>query len=137
MNGGRGFRRMRATAQATAARVTRISRYALPRWRKRPAGVLLLTALINNRSLGTGETGGRVALPVLKEIALRVYTEKLVGPAPQFPAEREQSISDYLEGDVVKTIAPLMKLKDCCEAIAAPHGRAGSAASSFQTIGVP
>jgi len=59
----------------------------------------------DNRSLGAGETGGRVALPVFKEIALRVYAEKLVGPAPQFPAEVEQSLNDYLEGGVVKAIA--------------------------------
>jgi len=59
----------------------------------------------DNRSLGAEETGGRVALPVFKEIALRVYAEKLVGPAPQFPAEMEQSINDYLNSSVVKTIA--------------------------------
>jgi penicillin-binding protein 1A len=59
----------------------------------------------DNRSLGAGETGGRVALPVFREIALRVYTEKLVGPAPQFPAEMEQSINEYLQGGPVKTIA--------------------------------
>jgi hypothetical protein len=46
-----------------------------------------------------------IALPVFKEIALRVYIEKLVGPAPPFPAEMEQSINDYLEGGSVKTIA--------------------------------
>jgi membrane carboxypeptidase/penicillin-binding protein len=34
-----------------------------------------------NRSLGAGETGGGVALPMFKEIALRVYAEKLVRPA--------------------------------------------------------
>jgi penicillin-binding protein 1A len=59
----------------------------------------------DNRSLGAGETGGRVALPVFKEIALRVYTEKLIGPAPQFPAEMEQSINEYLQDGPVKTIA--------------------------------
>jgi penicillin-binding protein 1A len=59
----------------------------------------------DNRSLGAGETGGRVALPVFKEIALRVYAENVVGPAPQFPAEMEQSINDYLDSSVVKTIA--------------------------------
>ena len=59
----------------------------------------------DNRSLGAGETGARVALPVFKEIALRVYAEKLVGPSPQFPAQMEQSINDYLEGGAVKTIA--------------------------------
>jgi hypothetical protein len=40
-----------------------------------------------------------------QEIALRVYAEKLVRPVPQFPAEMEQSINDYLEGGRVKTIA--------------------------------
>lgn len=59
----------------------------------------------DNRSLGAGETGGRAALPLFKEIALRAYAEKLVGPAPHFPAEMEQSIDDYLESGVVKTIA--------------------------------
>ena len=39
----------------------------------------------DNRSLGSGETGGRVALPVFREIVLRVYGEKLLGPVPRFP----------------------------------------------------
>jgi penicillin-binding protein 1A len=55
----------------------------------------------DNRSLGPQETGGRVALPVFKEIMLRVYRDKLVGPAPEFPAQIEQRISDYLKGDSV------------------------------------
>ena len=59
----------------------------------------------DNRSLGAGETGSRVALPVFREVALRVYAEKLVGPAPQFPAQMEQSINEYLERGAVKTIA--------------------------------
>jgi membrane carboxypeptidase/penicillin-binding protein len=72
-----------------------------------PAGITIAVRIgfDDNRSLGAGETGGPVALPVFKEIALRVYTEKLAGPVAQFPAEMEQSISDYLEGGVVKTIA--------------------------------
>jgi len=72
-----------------------------------PAGITIAVRIgfDDNRSLGAGETGGRVALPVFKEIALRVYVEKLVGPAPRFPAEMEQSINDYLEGGPVKTIA--------------------------------
>jgi penicillin-binding protein 1A len=52
----------------------------------------------DNRSLGTTETGSRVALPVFKELMLRVYREKLVGPAPTFPAQMEQNINDYLAG---------------------------------------
>jgi penicillin-binding protein 1A len=57
----------------------------------------------DNRSLGPKETGGRVALPVFKELMLRVYREKLVGPVPQFPAQMEQNINDYLAGGSVVT----------------------------------
>ena len=53
----------------------------------------------DNRSLGANETGGRIALPVFKEIVLRAYGEKLVGPVPEFPAEMEQRIDVYLNGD--------------------------------------
>jgi penicillin-binding protein 1A len=52
----------------------------------------------DNRSLGPEETGGRVALPVFRELMLRVYREKLVGPVPRFPAQIEQNINDYLAG---------------------------------------
>jgi membrane peptidoglycan carboxypeptidase len=55
----------------------------------------------DNRSLGAQETGGRVALPVFKELMLRVYREKLVGPVPEFPAQMEQNINDYLTGDSI------------------------------------
>ena len=60
----------------------------------------------DNRSLGPQETGGRVALPVFKEIMLRVYRDKLVGPVPEFPAQIEQRISDYLKGDSVSPLNP-------------------------------
>ena len=52
----------------------------------------------DNRSLGPKETGARVALPVFKEILLKVYGEKLVGPVPEFPPRMEQGINDYLTG---------------------------------------
>jgi penicillin-binding protein 1A len=55
----------------------------------------------DNRSLGLKETGGRVALPVFKELMLGVYREKLVGPVPTFPAQMEQNINDYLAGDSI------------------------------------
>jgi penicillin-binding protein 1A len=57
------------------------------------------------RSLGPGETGSRVALPVFREIMLRVYREQLVGPAPAFPPLLEQSIDRYLSGDALETRA--------------------------------
>ena len=42
----------------------------------------------DNRSLGSQETGGRVALPVFKELMLRVYREKLV-EAPRRRSRRK------------------------------------------------
>ncbi len=56
----------------------------------------------DDRSLGIGETGGRVALPVFKAIMLAVYRQKLVGPPPSFPVEMENNIDAYLRGDFVE-----------------------------------
>ena len=50
----------------------------------------------DNRTLGEKETGGRAALPIFREIMLRVYQEKLVGSAPHFPREIEEGIDRYL-----------------------------------------
>jgi membrane carboxypeptidase/penicillin-binding protein len=54
----------------------------------------------DNRTLGRQETGGRAALPVFREIMLKIYQEKLVGPAPPFPVDMEKSIDAYLSGDL-------------------------------------
>jgi penicillin-binding protein 1A len=53
----------------------------------------------DNRSLGARETGTLAALPVFREIMLKLYQEKLVGPAPQFPVEMEENIDAYLRGE--------------------------------------
>jgi penicillin-binding protein 1A len=53
----------------------------------------------DNRSLGAQETGGRTALSVFREIMLKIYQKKLVGPVPPFPADMEQDIDAYLRGD--------------------------------------
>ena len=53
----------------------------------------------DNRSLGARETGAMAALPVFREIMLKVYQEKLVGPVPRFPAEIEGNIDAYLNGE--------------------------------------
>jgi len=50
----------------------------------------------DNRTLGAQESGGRAALPIFREIMLRVYKDKLVGPVPTFPREIEQGIDGYL-----------------------------------------
>jgi penicillin-binding protein 1A len=54
----------------------------------------------DNRSLGGMETGGRAALPVFREVMLKMYQAKLVGPVPSFPAKMESNIADYLSGKV-------------------------------------
>ena len=51
--------------------------------------------------LGPEETGGRVALPVFREIILRIYRKNLAGPVPEFPAQMEQNINDFLSGTSV------------------------------------
>jgi penicillin-binding protein 1A len=50
----------------------------------------------DNRTLGRAETGGRTALPIFREIMLRVYQDSLVGTVPQFPREMEGRIEAYL-----------------------------------------
>jgi len=50
----------------------------------------------DNRVLGDQETGGRAALPIFREIMLRVYRDELVGPVPEFPAAIEERIDQYL-----------------------------------------
>ena len=58
----------------------------------------------DNRSLGPKETGGRVALPVFRELMLRVYRDKLAGPLPLFPPGMEQRITRYLQGDALPLV---------------------------------
>ncbi|HLK67078.1 MAG TPA: penicillin-binding transpeptidase domain-containing protein [Bryobacteraceae bacterium] len=53
----------------------------------------------DNRSLGGDETGGRVAIPVFREVMLRTYGDKILGPAPRFPAEMERHIDAFLQND--------------------------------------
>jgi membrane carboxypeptidase/penicillin-binding protein len=57
----------------------------------------------DNRSLGQQETGGRVALPVFKQIMQKAYREQLVGSVPEFPPEIERSITLYLNPGPVET----------------------------------
>jgi hypothetical protein len=41
-----------------------------------------------------------VALPVFRELMLKVYHDGIVGPAPAFPDQMEQRITQYLQSDV-------------------------------------
>jgi penicillin-binding protein 1A len=55
----------------------------------------------DSHPLGGSETGGRTALPIFREIMLRVYRDKLVGRAPTFPRDIEDGIDQYLAGQAV------------------------------------
>jgi penicillin-binding protein 1A len=59
----------------------------------------------DNRTLGSRETGGRAALPIFREIMLRIYQGQLAGPVPRFPREIEDGIDDYLDGRVAMQAA--------------------------------
>ncbi|HEY6615344.1 MAG TPA: transglycosylase domain-containing protein, partial [Vicinamibacterales bacterium] len=50
----------------------------------------------DNRSLGSSETGSRLALPVFQELMIGVYREQIVGAAPVFPASMEDRITASL-----------------------------------------
>ena len=51
----------------------------------------------DNRSLGARETGGRVALPIFRDLMIQAYGSGLVGPVPRFPDHLEQRLSRALE----------------------------------------
>jgi penicillin-binding protein 1A len=53
----------------------------------------------DNRTLGASETGGRVALPVFRELMLNVYRDRIVGAPPVFPNLMEERITTYLQGE--------------------------------------
>jgi penicillin-binding protein 1A len=56
----------------------------------------------DNSTLGHKETGGRAALPIFREIMLRSYQDKLVGPVPRFPARVESGIDAYLAAQAAR-----------------------------------
>ena len=59
----------------------------------------------DGRSLGSKETGGRLALPVFEEVMLRMYKDQIVGRVPSFPPLMEQRITSYLQGDAPAHVA--------------------------------
>ncbi|HET9275370.1 MAG TPA: transglycosylase domain-containing protein, partial [Gemmatimonadales bacterium] len=59
----------------------------------------------DNRTLGMNETGGRTALPIFREIMLRVYRDRLAGPVPQFPWGIEERIDGYLAATAASALA--------------------------------
>jgi membrane carboxypeptidase/penicillin-binding protein len=50
----------------------------------------------DNRTLGDKETGARTALPIFREIMMRVYEDALAGAVPMFPRDMEDRLDAYL-----------------------------------------
>jgi penicillin-binding protein 1A len=82
----------------------------------------------DDRSLGAKETGGRVALPVFQELMLKVYHDGIVGPAPSFPDQMEQRITEYLNRD---TPRPIVTAAARVVAVRAQPGPASAAESDW------
>jgi penicillin-binding protein 1A len=61
----------------------------------------------DNRTLGAKETGSRAALPIFREIMLRIYHDQLAGPVPLFPSDIESRIDAYLalQADLAQLIS--------------------------------
>jgi penicillin-binding protein 1A len=60
----------------------------------------------DNRSLGPRETGGRVALPVFRDVMTRAYASGLVGPVPRFPVPMEARLTLALERELQAAVVP-------------------------------
>jgi penicillin-binding protein 1A len=87
-----------------------------------PAGITVAVRIgfDDNRSLGSRETGGRLALPVFQELMLAVYNAKILGAAPAFPARMEERITaSLLPPD------PLATIDVVADGVAIPVQRAG------------
>jgi len=63
-----------------------------------PSGITVAVRIgfDDNHPLGRSETGGRTALPIFRDIMLRIYERRLVGEAPRFPYAIENGISQYV-----------------------------------------
>jgi hypothetical protein len=50
-----------------------------------------------------------VALPIFRELMLKIYGDRLVGPTPAFPNQMEQRITDYLHRDAAPVVATVAR----------------------------
>jgi penicillin-binding protein 1A len=83
----------------------------------------------DNRTLGQKETGARAALPMFREIMLRLYDEHLVGPLPLFPRDIETRIDAYLATRTARTAGPGGRPVTVRAAAARPRQSSAPAAS--------
>jgi penicillin-binding protein 1A len=89
----------------------------------------------DNHSLGSKETGGRVALPVFQEVMLRMYHGQIAGPVPSFPPKMEQSITRYLQGEAQALVVDGATSAAVTDAPHGPHHTQIWNDSQHRTIG--
>jgi penicillin-binding protein 1A len=91
----------------------------------------------DNQSLGAGETGGRLALPVFRDVMMGAYRDKLVGPVPQFPAAMEARITAYLTAPppaIIPEEAPAPVVTAMAPALPADLGSRSTFSSTGLTV---
>jgi penicillin-binding protein 1A len=98
-----------------------------------PSGVTVAVRVgfDDNRPLGPGETGARVALPIFKDAMVGLYARGLLGSPPPFPAVIEEGIDAYLAALDPTTPPP----DDAAPAVAAPAAASGAPGPHTATPG--
>jgi penicillin-binding protein 1A len=92
----------------------------------------------DNRSLGSRETGGRVALPVFRDVMTALYRDDLVGPAPAFPPQMERRITESRERAAARAVAAAEDLAALEALLSVPlPSRARPPAESFWLLANP
>jgi penicillin-binding protein 1A len=86
----------------------------------------------DDRSLGAMETGGRAALPVFREVMLKTYQAKLVGPVPSFPVDMEKNIAEYLNGNLA--VKEAMRLFNSQQVVEAEARRASTCSAAAMPL---
>jgi penicillin-binding protein 1A len=83
-----------------------------------PGGVTVAVRIgfDDNRSLGSGETGGRVAVPVFRGLLEALYRDGSLGAAAAFPQAMEQDIDQYLASTIPAADTVLAGIRDGGEA---------------------
>ncbi len=90
-----------------------------------PSGITVAVRIgfDDNHTMGNRETGGRAALPIFREVMLRIYKDALVGPVPRFPDRMERRIDAYLAEQALLQSQSVAPIVDTAQAMAMASGR--------------
>ncbi len=104
-----------------------------------PSGITVAVRIgfDDNHPLGSRETGGLTALPIFREIMLRVYKDRLVGQAPSFPREIESGIDNYLAAQAAPDARGTDRQAPATVLLQAPHSSATSRQAGAASVRRP